>query len=138
MEDPHFQSIREGHRLRDEQQQQLLKAGFVVVPDMIPNAAIAELQEAYDTAMASGGGDDYKAASSTTRLNDLVNRGAAFDALYLYAPLLAASSLVIGGSLQAQQYARSYFKTTHRSTRPSCGPTKRFGRVPDGRIHSDG
>jgi hypothetical protein len=96
MEDPYFRSISEGHRLPDEQQQQLLKAGFVVVPDMIPNAAIADLQEAYDTAMASGDGDDYKAASSTTRLNDLVNRGAAFDALYLYTPLLAASSLVIG------------------------------------------
>jgi len=96
MDDSYFQSISEGYRLSTEQQQQLLTAGFVVVPDMVPNAAIAELQKAYDAAMASGDGDDYKVASSTTRLNDFVNRGAAFDALYLYAPLLAASSLVIG------------------------------------------
>jgi ectoine hydroxylase-related dioxygenase (phytanoyl-CoA dioxygenase family) len=96
MEDPYFQSISEGHRLSAEQQQQLLKAGFVVLPDMVPKAAIAALQEAYDATMASGKGNDYKVGSSTTRLNDFVNRSAAFDALYLYAPLLSASSLVIG------------------------------------------
>jgi len=96
MDDPYFHNISEGHRLSTEQQQQLLEVGFVVIPDMVPNAAIAEFQEAYDATMASGDGDDYKVASSTTRLNDFVNRGAAFDALYLYAPLLAASSLVIG------------------------------------------
>lgn len=96
MEDPYFRSITDEHHLSTKQEQQLMKSGFLVIPEMVPGTAIGALQEAYDAAMASGKGDDFKVASSTTRLNDLVSRGAAFESLYLYGPLLAASALVIG------------------------------------------
>lgn len=96
MKDSHFQSIGEAHSLAIEQQQELLEAGFLVLPGMVSTSAIFALREAYDTVMEAGKGDGYKVASSTTRLNNLVSRGAPFEALYLYAPLLAASSLVIG------------------------------------------
>jgi hypothetical protein len=98
MNDPHFRSISESCRLSRDQEYQLLNTGFVVIPDLIPAAELTALQRAYDAAMASGEGegDDYKIGSSTTRLNDFVNRGVEFDSLYLHTPLLAASSLIIG------------------------------------------
>jgi hypothetical protein len=96
MNDPHFHSISESCRLSSDQEYQLLNTGFVVIPDLIPAAELTALQRAYDAAMASGEGDDYKVGSTTTRLNDFVNRGVEFDSLYLHTPLLAASSLIIG------------------------------------------
>jgi hypothetical protein len=54
------------------------------------------LAVAYDDAVASATGDDVKIGSVTTRVNDFVNRGAEFDALYVFAPLLEACARVIG------------------------------------------
>ena len=72
-------------------------AGFVVLPGPVASADLPPVTAAYDAAMAAGvGSADFKAAGTTTRLYDLVNRGAAFDPLYAYPPLLAAAAQVIG------------------------------------------
>ena len=75
---------------------QLTTDGFAVIPGPIAPADLPPLAAAYDTAMASGDPTDLNIGSSTTRLNDLVNRGPEFDALYLHPPLLEACKLVIG------------------------------------------
>ncbi len=97
MHDPSFHTICGAHRLSTEQQQHLCNAGFLVLPNMLGDGELVALERAYDTAMAAGEGDDFRVATSTTRLNHLVSRGPAFESLFLHAPLLAAASLVIGG-----------------------------------------
>ena len=56
---------------------------------------LAQLTEAYDSALVSGASDDVSVGSSTTRVNDLVNRGPHFDGLYVYEPVLEACCRVI-------------------------------------------
>jgi ectoine hydroxylase-related dioxygenase (phytanoyl-CoA dioxygenase family) len=46
--------------------------------------------------MASATGEDVRVGSTSTKLSDLVNRGAAFDDLYVFPPLLHACCLVMG------------------------------------------
>ena len=94
--DSEYLAIRETCRLSATDAQQLRHAGFVIVPHVVAASHLALVQNAYDDAMTSGKGDDYKVASSTTRLNDLGNRGPAFDPLYIPPALLAAASAVIG------------------------------------------
>jgi hypothetical protein len=96
MVDPYFVRISETCRLSSEQEREIRSKGFVVIPEFVPEAGLAALQSAYDSAMSAGEGDDYRVASSTTRLHDFVNRGAAFDSLYLHPSLLAAGCVVIG------------------------------------------
>lgn len=57
---------------------------------------IRTLADAYDEAINRATGDDVRVGSTTTRVNDFVNRGAAFDAVYVYPPLLEACCRVIG------------------------------------------
>ena len=71
--------------------------GFVVIPGPTPPDRIEQLADAYDAAVASATGDDIRAGSTSTRVTDFVNRGAAFDDLYVFPPLLEAASRVIGG-----------------------------------------
>src|SRR5262245_29483292 len=56
---------------------------------------LPQLSEAYDAAVLAVHPDDVSIKSST-RVHDFVNRGPAFDELYLYSPLLAACCRVIG------------------------------------------
>jgi hypothetical protein len=51
---------------------------------------------AYDAAVASAAADDVKIGSTTTRVSDFVNRGAEFDPLFTFPPLLEACCHVIG------------------------------------------
>lgn len=55
------------------------------------------LTAAYDAVMASASEPDLRVGTTTNRVNDLVNRGEAFDALYQFPPLLDACARVIGG-----------------------------------------
>jgi Phytanoyl-CoA dioxygenase (PhyH) len=68
----------------------------VVIPGPFSPRLISNLAETYDTMMQSDTGSDFKIASTTTRLNDIINRGPAFDDLYLHFPLLEACRHVIG------------------------------------------
>ena len=96
MHDPSFDTIRDTPRLSAEAEQHLCDRGFLVLLDLIADQDLVTLQSAYDTAMAAGDGDDFRVATSTTRLNHLLTRGPAFASLFLHPTLLAAASLVIG------------------------------------------
>jgi len=69
---------------------ELEHVGFAVVPGPIPPEDMAAMSAAYDVAVASAAVDDVKVGSTSTRVRDFVNRGAAFDELYVYPPVLAA------------------------------------------------
>ena len=75
----------------------LTDMGYLVMPGPVPPEALPDLITAYDREMvAAAGTSDHKVGSTTTRLFDLVNRGAAFDLIYVHRPLLEAASCVIG------------------------------------------
>lgn len=69
--------------------------GFVVLPGPVPAEGIARLADAYDAATMSASAGDTKIGSTSTRVNDFVNRGPEFDALYVFPPLLDACCRVI-------------------------------------------
>jgi ectoine hydroxylase-related dioxygenase (phytanoyl-CoA dioxygenase family) len=75
---------------------ELQERGFVVIPGPVPCDRMELLVNAYNDAVASATGDDIRIGSTSTRVNDFVNRGAEFDGLYVFPPLLEACSLVIG------------------------------------------
>ena len=54
------------------------------------------LATAYTDAVASATGGDIRIGNASTRVNDFVNRGPAFDDLYIFPPLLEACCRVIG------------------------------------------
>jgi hypothetical protein len=76
--------------------QALRDIGFVVIPGPVAPAGLARLAEAYDAAVAGADADDVSVGRTTTRVNDLVNRGPEFDGLYLYRPVLEACCRIIG------------------------------------------
>lgn len=71
-------------------------SGFVVLPGPTAVEQLGALSEAYDTAVRSAPRDDVHEGSTSTRVVDFVNRGPAFDPLYVYPPLLAAAALIVG------------------------------------------
>ena len=73
----------------------LQRDGFVVAPGPLAREQMASLSDAYDAAVTSAAPDDVRVGSSTTRVSDFVNRGPAFDGLYVFAPLLEACERVI-------------------------------------------
>jgi len=75
---------------------ELERQGFTIIPGPVTAKRMGKLADAYDAAMASATGDDIRVGSTTTRVNDLVNRGAEFDDLYVYPSLLEACYRVIG------------------------------------------
>lgn len=81
--------------------------GFVVIPGPVPPAEMPRLADAYDAAVAAAAPEDVAIGRTTTRVHDLVNRGAAFDGLYVHPPVLDACVRTIGrpfklGSLLAR------------------------------------
>ena len=62
----------------------------------MPSVHMERVRLAYDAAVASAAADDVRIGSTTTRVNDFVNRGAEFDVLYVFPPLLEACCRVIG------------------------------------------
>jgi ectoine hydroxylase-related dioxygenase (phytanoyl-CoA dioxygenase family) len=75
----------------------LAERGFVVIPGPVPAEQFGALVAAYDHVMASATAPDARIGTTTTRVSDVVNRGAAFDALYVHPPLLDACRRIIGG-----------------------------------------
>jgi len=90
-----FSALAAGSALPAGAASELHERGFVVSPGPMPDR-IEQLAEAYDAAVASATGDDVRIGSASTRVNDFVNRGAEFDELYIFPPLLAACCRVIG------------------------------------------
>jgi Phytanoyl-CoA dioxygenase (PhyH) len=75
--------------------EELDRDGVTTLPGPVPAAGLAELSAAYDAAVSGAAPDDIKVGSTTTRVRDFVNRGAAFDGLYLYPPVLKACCRLI-------------------------------------------
>jgi ectoine hydroxylase-related dioxygenase (phytanoyl-CoA dioxygenase family) len=91
-----FSIIGAGCELSADAVQDLRNFGFVVIPGPLAPERLAQLAAAYDSAVSSANSDDVSIGSSTTRVNDFVNRGAEFDDLYIYQPILEACCHIIG------------------------------------------
>jgi ectoine hydroxylase-related dioxygenase (phytanoyl-CoA dioxygenase family) len=91
-----FRTLAAGDELPVDAASQLDERGFVVWPGVVPAGSMERLTTAYTEAMTSASGDDIRVGSTSTKVSDLVNRGPAFDALYVCPPLLAACRQVIG------------------------------------------
>ena len=77
--------------LPEDDAQQLDELGFVVIEGPVPAAKWDPLIQAYDEAMRDTLAPDKAVGRTSTRVHDFVNRGAAFDALYVHPPALAAA-----------------------------------------------
>ena len=95
--DDFFNEIASRRTLSLESYRQLLEQGCMIVPDALPPNKLAELAAAYDGVMAECSSEpEFKTSSTTTRLFDLVNRGEAFNQIYIHSLLLEACIHVIG------------------------------------------
>jgi hypothetical protein len=95
-----YDAIAAGTELSPAAARELDDRGFVVLAGPIPSADMERVSDAYDAKLASASADDLHAGSTTTRVNDFVNRGDAFDALYVFPPLLEACARTIGGGFK--------------------------------------
>jgi ectoine hydroxylase-related dioxygenase (phytanoyl-CoA dioxygenase family) len=93
-----FDTLGANGALTETEARRLDEDGFVVVPGPIEPEALASLAGAYDAAVESADSADKSDGRTghTTRVHDFVNRGPAFDRLYVYAPVLEACRRVIG------------------------------------------
>ena len=94
--DEWFSVIDAGCALSAGAVRELREVGFVVIPGPVEPDRLAQLAEAYDSAVACASSDEVAIGSSTTRVHDFVNRGSEFDGLYVYEPVLEACCRVIG------------------------------------------
>jgi Phytanoyl-CoA dioxygenase (PhyH) len=94
--DEWFSLIDAGGELSPGAMQDLDDAGFVVIPGPVPPEGLAQLAKAYDSAVACAAAGDVSVGSTTTRINNFVNRGPEFGGLYLHRPVLEACCRVIG------------------------------------------
>lgn len=75
---------------------QLVEQGYAVLPPQLPAARIATIAAALDAAVAAADPRDIgRGRGGDVRVWDFVNRGAVFDDLYLFEPVLAACCHVI-------------------------------------------
>jgi hypothetical protein len=91
-----FNTLAAGHELPAHAALELEELGFVVLPGVVAAGSMERLTTAYAEAVSSATGDDIRVGSTSTKVSDFVNRGAAFDNLYLFPPLLEACCQVIG------------------------------------------
>jgi len=102
-----FSTLAAGNELPIDAASDLPERGFVVLPGPMRSDRMELLANAYNAAVAAATGDDIKIGSASPRVNDFVNRGAKFDDLYVFPPLLEECCHVIGrpfklSSLQAR------------------------------------
>jgi ectoine hydroxylase-related dioxygenase (phytanoyl-CoA dioxygenase family) len=94
--DDWFSALAAGTDLSPAAAHALDERGFVVLPGPVPALQLERFALAYDAAVTAAASEDVHMGRTTTRVNDFVNRGAEFDALYVFPPLLAAARRVIG------------------------------------------
>lgn len=94
--DNHFQQICSGSRLPSQSVRQLVESGFVLIPGPVSGDPFNELTAAYDELMAVAAGPDFKIASTTTRMSDLLTYASVFDDVFFYPPLLEACGHIMG------------------------------------------
>jgi ectoine hydroxylase-related dioxygenase (phytanoyl-CoA dioxygenase family) len=93
--DDRFNRLAADRVLAAEADSQLRESGFIVIPGPVPPEEITSFAQVYDLAVASANARDVTVGRTSTRVVDFVNRGAAFDSLYIFAPLLDACCRVI-------------------------------------------
>jgi ectoine hydroxylase-related dioxygenase (phytanoyl-CoA dioxygenase family) len=91
-----FKEIGAGRELPAGALHDLLDSGFAVIPGPVASDRLAQLARAYDSAVAGAATADVSVGSETTRVHGFVNRGAEFDELYVYRPVLEACCRIIG------------------------------------------
>src|SRR4030095_265566 len=91
-----FSTLAAGSELPVDAASELRERGFVVLRNAVASDRMERLSNAYSDAVASATGDDIRIGNASTRVNDFVNRGSAFDDLYMFPPLLEACCRVIG------------------------------------------
>ena len=99
-----FNTLGAGQELPAHAASELEERGFVVLPGVVAAASMERLTTAYTEAVTSAAGDDIRVGSTSTKVSDFVNRGAAFDNLYLFPPLLEACCQVIGGPFKLSSF----------------------------------
>jgi Phytanoyl-CoA dioxygenase (PhyH) len=90
MMDDWYKRISRHSELSPSVWKELDEVGFIVIPGPVTPDQLPQLSEAYDSAVLNAQPDDVSVGSSTTRVNDFVNRGQEFDSLYTYGPILDA------------------------------------------------
>src|SRR3954467_13378086 len=90
-----FESIATIEALSTADLRALLQDGFVVTKGPVPPDDVPALSRAYDSAVLEASPSDVRVGSTTTRVQDFVNRTAEFDGVYLHPPLLQACCRVI-------------------------------------------
>ncbi len=70
--------------------------GFVVLPRVVETHQLQGVRDAYDAVMSSATEPDLRVGTTTTRVNDVVNKSAEFDWLWVFPPLLDACRRTIG------------------------------------------
>jgi hypothetical protein len=91
-----FSNLTEKSELPVDAARELHQKGFVVLPGPVPSDRTEWLSNAYTAAVSSAAGADVRIGSTSTKVSDFVNRGAEFDPLYVFPPLLEACCRVIG------------------------------------------
>jgi hypothetical protein len=99
-----FSTLATGNELPVHAASELEARGFVVLPGVVAPESMERLTTAYTEAVTSATGDDIRVGSTSTKVSDFVNRGAAFDNLYIFPPLLEASWQVIGGPFKLSSF----------------------------------
>jgi hypothetical protein len=103
-----YDTIASGTELLPAAASELHERGFVVLPGPVVPARMEHVIRAYDAMVASASIHDVHTGGTTTRVNDFVNRGDEFDALYVYPPLLEACCRTIGrGFKLSSMHART-------------------------------
>jgi hypothetical protein len=109
-----FSTLAAGNELPVHAASELEERGFVVLPGMVAAESLERLTTAYTEAVTSATGDDIRVGSTSTKVSDFVNRGAAFDNIYLFPPLLEACCQVIGGPFKLSSFhARTLRQGAH-------------------------
>ncbi|HKE84157.1 MAG TPA: phytanoyl-CoA dioxygenase family protein [Vicinamibacterales bacterium] len=96
--DTWFRRFADSGALPLEAARALDEDGFTVIRGPVELHHIAHLAHAYDTEVAAADPSDRSSGQTgaTTRVYDFVNRGPAFDPLYVHPPMLEASCRIIG------------------------------------------
>jgi hypothetical protein len=95
-----YDALAAGTELSSVAARELHERGFVVLPGPVESVEMERVAEVYDAMVASASSHDVHTGSTTTRVNDFVNRGTEFDALYVFPPLLEACCRTIGGDFK--------------------------------------
>jgi Phytanoyl-CoA dioxygenase (PhyH) len=109
-----FSTLAAGHELPTHAASDLEELGFVVLPGVVATGSMEQLATAYTEAVTGAASDEIKVGSTSTKVSDFVNRGAAFDGLYMFPPLLGACCQVIGGPFKLSSFqARTLRPAAH-------------------------